>query len=65
MAAEPYSRQQRRVVVDAIDGVEHRLSALDSLLSFDRSADLQLTDNNDLLTILLLKNNYVFKYKHF
>ena len=45
MAAETNSRQQCRIIVDTVDGVEHRLGALDPLLALDRSADLQLSDN--------------------
>jgi len=41
VAAEPDARQQRRVRVDPVYGVEHRLSSLDPLLAFDRAADLQ------------------------
>jgi len=41
VAAETDAGQQRRVLVDAVDGVQHRLGALDPLLAFDRAADLQ------------------------
>ena len=43
MAAKLDAWQQRSVVVDAVDGVQHRLGTLYPLLAFDRAADLHPT----------------------